>query len=52
MTVKGYEAPVDLVLNYDFSNEGQALIQGVIETITTIWLEPYVDLGGTAAAAM
>ena len=52
MTVKGYEAPVDLVLNYDFSNEGQALIQGVIETThDNLGFEPYVDLGGTVGNA-
>ena len=52
MTVKGYNAPVDLVLNYDFTPEGQALIRGVIETThENLGFEPYVDLGGTVGNA-
>ena len=52
MTIKGYDAPVDLVLNYDFTNEGQALIRGVVETThDNLGFEPYVDLGGTVGNA-
>lgn len=52
MTVKGFEAPVDLVITYDFSTPGEALIRGKVETDhATLGMEPYVDLGGTVGNA-